>query len=212
MPTALPEQPEKKVDSAAEEHRSELAKLQIQYNLMLKENNLLRERQEALIEDARLLKVQLESERRHNKDLKTEKANFYSRRNQLEELFLKCVEETRKDIERRRAVTFSRHSNLNSTLHKQKQSKFDDSLETAIKSDQFTATDKRKVLELLLSNENVLLFLYEKLFPRAITTETFMQRASTSNSNERNLAKDFGFRPKTANSTTVLKSQNYQKR
>ena len=77
-----------------------------------------------------------------------------------------CVDETRKDIERRRAVTFSRHRNLNSSLHKMS-SKKDDSLESAIKNEQFTAGDKRKVLELLLSNENVLLFLYEKLFPRA---------------------------------------------
>ena len=53
-----------------------------------------------------------------NKDLKSEEANFYSRRNQLEELFLKCVEETRKDIDRRRAGVLARSSNLNCTTHK----------------------------------------------------------------------------------------------
>ena len=51
-----------------------------------------------MIEELRLSKVHLEIERKLNRDLKTEKTNFYSRRNQLEELFLNCVEETRKDI------------------------------------------------------------------------------------------------------------------
>ena len=45
---------------AAAHHGSDMAKMQIQYNLMLKENNLLRERQDKLIEEARLLKVQFE--------------------------------------------------------------------------------------------------------------------------------------------------------
>lgn len=82
---------------------TEMAKLQIQYNLLLKENNELREKQEAMIEDTRLTKVLYETERKANHELKSEKSNFYSRRNQLEELFLNCVEETRKDIHRRRA-------------------------------------------------------------------------------------------------------------
>ena len=106
----------KALQAAAEQHGSEMAKMQIQYSLLLKENNMLRVRQEKLIEDVRLSKVQLDNERKLSRELKTEKTNFYSRRNQLEELFLKCVEETRKDIERRRAVTFARNSNLNSYL------------------------------------------------------------------------------------------------
>ena len=152
-----------------------MAKLQIQYNLLLKENNLLRTKSDALTEDNRLMKVQLENERKSSRDLKNEKANFYSRRNQLEELFLNCVEETRKDIERRKAVTLARTNNLNSYLHKGSK-KHDDSLESAIKNEHFTSSDKRKVLELLLSNENVLLFLYEKLFPRPITTSTLLNQ------------------------------------
>ena len=43
--------------------------------------------------------------------MKTEKANFYSRRNQLEDLFLKGVEETKKDIARRNASSLARKNN-----------------------------------------------------------------------------------------------------
>lgn len=123
----------------------------------------------------RLFKVQLETERKLSRDLKIEKTNFYSRRNEIEELFLHCVNEARKDIERRKAVTLAQNSNFNNSLHKvSSKKKHDDSLETAIKNEHFTAADRRKVLELLLSNENVLLFLYEKLFPRAISTNTLI--------------------------------------
>ena len=108
---------------------TEAAKLQIQYNLLLKENSELRDKQEALLEDIRLHRVQLETERKANRDLKSEKSNFYSRRNQLEELFLNCVEETRKDIERRRAGTLATNANLNRSLHKQAGRKHNDSLE-----------------------------------------------------------------------------------
>ena len=189
------------IKTAGVAHGTEMAKLQIQYNLLLKENNGLREKQESLIEDTRLSKVHFEIERKLNRDLKTEKTNFYSRRNELEELFLSCVEETRKDIQRRKGVTLARNSNLNSSLHKGS-SKHDDSLETAIKNEQFTATDKRKVLELLLSNENVLLFLYEKLFPRALTTNTLVNYAHLTGATEKNYT-NLGFRPKTASTSKI---------
>ncbi len=97
----------------------------------------------------------------------TEQANYFGKRNQLEELFLECVVEVRRDISKRKATSIGLHGNLHGNSGKR--SNIEDT-EQVIKKEHFTATDKRKVLDLLLANENVLLFLYEKLFPRAQTT------------------------------------------
>jgi RecJ-like exonuclease len=136
-------------------HSDEITVYQKAYNELLKENDKLREDMEAKIEEARVQKVMLTQERKQRKDLVTEQTNYYARRNQLEELFLECVEEVRRDISRRKASSIGLHGDLTATLKK-------------AGKEHFTATDKRKVLDLLLSNENVLLFLYEKLFPRPI--------------------------------------------
>ena len=108
---------------------------------------------------------------------------------------MSCVEETRKDIQRRRSVTLAQNSNLK---HRNSNKGKEDSLEDAVKNEHFTASDKRKVLELLLSNENVLLFLYEKLFPRAVSQGTLnnptsVKAGAAQHHNYHNL----GFRPST---------------
>ena len=113
-------------------------------------------------------------EKKNSRDLKTEKTNYFSKRSQLEEFFLACIEEVRKDIQRRKAVALARESNLNSSLHTKKDSKLQDTLDNAIKNESFTPTDKRRVVDLLLSNENVLLFLYEKLFPRQLSSQNLV--------------------------------------
>ena len=66
----------------------------------------------------------------------------------MEELFLQCVDEVRRDIVRRRGVTMARNGG-----------KLDPDDHLNIKTKNFTGTDKKNVIDLLLSNENVLLFI-----------------------------------------------------
>jgi hypothetical protein len=73
----------------------------------------------------------------------------------MEELYLQCVDEVKRDIVRRRGVTMARNGG-----------KLDPNESLKIKTQHFTGTDKKNVIDLLLSNENVLLFIYDKLFPR----------------------------------------------
>jgi len=68
--------------------------------------------------------------------LQAARASNYSRKSELEEFFLKCIDEARKELMRRR------HQNLN----KEK-------------------SERERIFEALLSNEDVLVCLYEKLFP-----------------------------------------------
>ena len=68
------------------------------------------------IEDGRINRLLLNQERKHKRDLVAEQANYYSRRNQLEELFIDCVEEVRKDISRRKATSIGLHGDLAGTL------------------------------------------------------------------------------------------------
>jgi hypothetical protein len=44
----------------------------------------------------------LELERKKNKELRSDKSNYVSGRNELEEFFLECIEEVKKDIAKRK--------------------------------------------------------------------------------------------------------------
>merc|ERR1712151_349598 len=68
--------------------------------------------------------------------LQASRATSYSQKTELEEFFLKCIDESRKDLMRKRHMS----------LYKEK-------------------GEREQVLEAMLNNEDVLVCLYEKLFP-----------------------------------------------
>jgi len=109
------------------------------------------------------LRHKLDQERKNARWTKTDKVKRVMQRNDLEEFFMECVEEVRKDIVKRRA--HSAANGIAAKKHSIKNGKTIEEDQDGPKLDQYTATDKRRVIELLMSNENVLLFLYEKLFP-----------------------------------------------
>eukprot|EP00743_Colponemidia_sp_Colp-15_P003311 GILK01003576.1.p1 GENE.GILK01003576.1~~GILK01003576.1.p1 ORF type:complete len:525 (+),score=74.49 GILK01003576.1:89-1663(+) len=110
------------------------------------------------------LKGQLEQEKKNVRILKAAKSTFVSEKNELEEFFLQCVEEVRKEIMKRRARS-SAHR-LSAPVSRNQRHPASEMPQL----DEFTAADRRRVIELLLSNEDVLIFLYERLFPHRATS------------------------------------------
>mmetsp|Transcript_20795 Transcript_20795/g.38638 ORF Transcript_20795/g.38638 Transcript_20795/m.38638 type:complete len:309 (+) Transcript_20795:384-1310(+) len=80
----------------------------------------------------------LSQERRKLRQLNALTSQTLERRSDLEDVFLSCVTEVRKQVIRR---------------------------SPNVRTDAFTATDKRRILELLISNDKVLTLVYEQLFP-----------------------------------------------
>lgn len=97
------------------------------------------------------LERQLKAERNSMRQLKSAKSNYLLERGELEEFFLECVENVRKDVLRRRL-------RVNPATNE-------------VKLEQFTETDKRRVLELLVADERVLLLVHDRIFPSSRPTQ-----------------------------------------
>jgi chromosome segregation ATPase len=98
-------------------------------------------------------KTLISREKRKIQNFSVERSSLFSKKSELENLFLDCVEEVKKEIGHKRTENFKAH-------------KFPLKSKTSNRpGDLFTAADKKKIMELLISNEQVLIMLYEKLFP-----------------------------------------------
>jgi len=97
---------------------------------------------------------------------------------ELESFFLHCIDKVKAEIAERRQNTAEYNKRL--AAPSRKKGSGADNSNTAlartgpsaeVSIDDFTVVDRRKVIELLLSSEQVLQFLYNKLFPGAQTSQ-----------------------------------------
>lgn len=94
------------------------------------------EAEERYVEAIQHLKECIAREQNTVRMLQAGRATSYSQKSELEEFFLKCVDEARKELMRKRHMTIQKDK-----------------------------SERERVLEAMLSNEDVLVCLYEKLFP-----------------------------------------------
>lgn len=122
---------------------------------LLKDLEILMERQSKLYEEsANHLKSVIKAEKKRNQSNSLISSQIFSQKNDLENLFLECVEEVKREVTKRRvqSITYQKYPTKLLPLPKEKEQIF-------------TPGDKRKIIELLVGNEKVLILLYESLFP-----------------------------------------------
>ena len=125
---------------------------------LLKDLEIIMERQSKLYEEsANHLKSVIKAEKKRNQSNSLISSQIFSQKNDLENLFLECVEEVKREVTKtnvREYITY-----IIEYLSKEK-------LPFPKEKEQiFTPGDKRKIIELLVGNEKVLILLYESLFP-----------------------------------------------
>lgn len=109
------------------------------------------------------LKQQLETEQRLAAKLRVVSDRQFSEPSELESFFVECVERVKGDVgERRHKVALSQSIGKSRPRPGQAPTI---PMGPAVALDDFTVSDRRKVVEHLLSSEQVLQFLYDKLFP-----------------------------------------------
>mmetsp|Transcript_114000 Transcript_114000/g.333167 ORF Transcript_114000/g.333167 Transcript_114000/m.333167 type:complete len:454 (+) Transcript_114000:104-1465(+) len=94
------------------------------------------EAEERYVEAIQHLKESIVKEQHTVRMLQAARASSYSKKSEMEEFFLKCIDEARRELMRKQHLTLNRDKG-----------------------------DRQRALEAMLKNEDVLVSLYEKLFP-----------------------------------------------
>ena len=120
------------------------------------------------------LKNIIDKEKRQAKKVVADKINMSTERNELESLFIECIEEVRKEIMKRRLKNeiYNRKKFQKLDKSSEEAKEFEESLlrlaqlaKNRVKVSDFTSKDKSHILDLFVNNERTLLKIYEALFP-----------------------------------------------
>lgn len=112
-----------------------------------------------------------DQERKVSQELKIERTNTTQGRGEMEQLFLECVEEVKRDVSKRRdsqqiGALYQTKSSQGLINVKTVKDRYEERTPPPKRRNILQPKDKQRVIELLLENDKVLFFLYEKLFPQ----------------------------------------------
>mmetsp|Transcript_45684 Transcript_45684/g.145869 ORF Transcript_45684/g.145869 Transcript_45684/m.145869 type:complete len:354 (-) Transcript_45684:78-1139(-) len=153
MPPALPPAPEA---PSADETRLALE------DAVQTQSGLSRELEERYQSCVKRLKQQLETEQRLAAKMRAVSDRQFGEPSELEAFFTRCVEQVRSEIEERRRAQREEQHASRPRSRQDPSSKLPPKAAAKVALDDFTAMDRRRVVELLLSSEEVLQFLYDK--------------------------------------------------
>ena len=116
-------------------------------------------------EEIRMLKRQLKNAQNEMIKMRAADVGGQQERSSLEELFLRCVDTIKKDVERRKANPSTGFKPTQLARKDSHGASNNGRVSPPIKLNQFTQMDRRRVIEELMSKDEVLAYLYDALFP-----------------------------------------------
>ena len=131
---------------------------------------------------------QLDIERKNLRSLKSAKTNFLLEKGELEDLFLMCIEDVKREIYIRK-IKASKSIGSNKKITEK---------DRIIEFNEFKEIDKRKVMENFLNSEKVRKFLYEKMFGKTVNEEITLEKSHSRNQMSLNKSRSSS-KPSTSN-------------
>mmetsp|Transcript_6897 Transcript_6897/g.12192 ORF Transcript_6897/g.12192 Transcript_6897/m.12192 type:complete len:347 (-) Transcript_6897:135-1175(-) len=127
----------------------------------------LEERYQATVKS---LKLKLVQEQRSSAKMRAVADRQFGEPSELEAFFLDCVDKVKETISHRKKAAMGQ-GKAKTKGYPEGAPQHVTKLAQPATLDDFTVTDRRKVVELLLSSEQVLQFLYDKLFPQEMSMQ-----------------------------------------